>query len=161
MPKHNYILVKQHQRGKKIWRVFKPFSTVLFSWIAPEQLATGFSMTGKMLRVKCDICLWKQSDPQHGCCGEMSPRGSEEVDTSTRTAVQRKPPHRPLLSVWTCRRWAAAGYSSSGPAPCSASPHPELCSIAARNPAASPWTGQTPQPLPPSPGRPATARQWA
>lgn len=30
-------------------------------------------MAGKMLRVRCDAFLWKQSDPEHGCCGEMSP----------------------------------------------------------------------------------------
>lgn len=34
-----------------------------------------------MLRVKCDSFLWKQSVPEHRCCGEMSPcasgRGSD------------------------------------------------------------------------------------
>ena len=63
------------------------------------------------------------------------------------------------LSVWTCTRWAAAGCSSSGPAPCWVSPHLEQCSIAGHSPAASPWTGQTPRPLPPSLGPRATAQR--
>lgn len=124
-------------------------------------LGTGFNKAGKMLRVRCDAFLWKHSDPEHGCCGEMSPCAPGRSQ-STRTLVPSHTAAPPLpFSVWTCRRWAAAGCSSSGPAPCSASPHPEPCSIAARNPAASPWTGQTPRPLPPSPGQPATARRWA
>lgn len=82
--------------------IFNPFLTVLAFWTTPEQLppcfllllgfffklATGFNMTGKMLKVKCASILWKQVDPEHGCCGETSPlasgRGSEVVDNRTR-----------------------------------------------------------------------------